>query len=610
MANPVATKKKRVFVIGAGMSKEVCAPLLKDFWTYISINVSKSDISKARSYVRGIRDNNIESILSRIDKNLFKGCLKGKYTAPELRAIRTEIVNAICEALTVIQYQFLHKHYAYLRHEDPYFYCARDFKALERVKKSFSQKPQEQLFMEMAQVRSRLKPSRTTGEMAYQDYETNLEVVLGENLDPSFKFYLYSAALAAGFHGFFKWLCHIWPLYLYLECKPFRVKDRKCDAKVKQECLRRLLRLLRDPTAACIKSINGWTRCELISLLSHWLTKGGISQNLLEEYALAIKKDALPVLARDRKWVKQQVKILLRSDINPYMLLAAFWNKDNAVISLNYDLFPEISAKTLHSDIFINYGIQGLTEIAPWGPIPFPYHETSPGHNFLNLLKPHGSINWIRCHDCGKLYCTPHMSANTSAFRYVLRNLAKFSLQQYGDYPCCFLFDPASVEIPIVPPTDKKMEGVGRIAEVWGEARKHIALADEVVFIGYALRKSDHDVLRLLKDAVAFRKSGKADLLADTLTAQQKDTSFQNRYGNKVRLNAKEGVASNVSRKLCEKPLKVVVVNPSKRDRKRYKRLLSNLGGVKLETKPYGASKYFKKEFNISLESGQVLDFK
>lgn len=317
-----------------------------------------------------------------------------------------------------------------------------------------------------------------------------------------------------------------------------------------------------------------------------------------------------PTLASNPQWIRDQVAWLLTAGrINPYVLLAALWKPTDTVISLNYDLFPEMALNMLYCDLDfpgIDYGVRDLIALTPWGEHgqPFYSYDVLLGRKPFLLLKPHGSINWLQCASCRAMYCTFESPANTPACRYILRYLEKFFWEQYQEHPCCDLFKLKRVETPIVPPVrQKNMElAPGPLASVWREARKKIATADEVVFVGYAFRPLDQDMRDLIASAIKYRVSGKADEADSRAFLAERERAGDSRNGGK-HLGLEDAHAALKRRKpLSQRPLRIRVVNPSKNDRKRYRQFFSRMEGVRLEEfATCGASDYLMNEFERSL---------
>ena len=105
--------KKRVFILGAGMSNECGAPTLSQFldpeFTKLAhkrdVKIVKDFTSNA--YPRNARPN-IEEILSLIDHSLSRKEPLMQYDLNDLRHIRSSAVNIITEILTVTQEQLQH----------------------------------------------------------------------------------------------------------------------------------------------------------------------------------------------------------------------------------------------------------------------------------------------------------------------------------------------------------------------------------------------------------------------------------------------------------------------------------------------------------------------
>lgn len=612
---------RRVYVIGAGVSKEVGAPLIKNFWHELLQCIPASRRHRlARFRDAQPRPQNIEDVLTSIDTSIFNGTPIGPYGIPALRAIRSDIVNSISDTFTAVQHKFLHDHYSYERYQDAYYYWARDFKALDRVKAKFPKRSPHQQW-QVDRERLKLRSGRSLSELG-GDYEAILGLAFGDHHVEdrrvmNNRLHLLAAALAAGPARFLAWISRLWPLILYQgtfgDCHPaLRVGPRAFTNEVKLECIKQFLSILREPAARGIRSVDGWGKRELIGLMNKWYRKGEIDGSLLVECTSAIQKDVFPTLVSNPQWIRDQVAWLLTAGrINPYVLLAALWKPTGTVISLNYDLFPEMALNMLHCGLLfpgIDYGIRDLIALTPWGEHgqPFYPYDVLLGPKPFLLLKPHGSINWLQCASCRAMYCTFASPANTPACRYILQDLNKFFWEQYQDHPCCHLFKLKRVGIPIVPPVrQKNMElAPGPLTSVWREARKKIAIADEVVFVGYAFRPLDQDMRDLIASAIKYRGSGKADQ-ADSQAFLAERRSVADSSNGKTHLELEDVPAALKGRKsLSQRPLRIRVVNPSKNDQERYRQFFSRMKGVYLEEfATRGASDYLRNEFVSSFSS-------
>ncbi|MBI2488364.1 MAG: hypothetical protein HYW12_01385 [Planctomycetes bacterium] len=565
------------------MSKEVGAPLINDFLDELLDNVSKSQSKRLRTFLINYgKKGNIEKILSEIDSHVMRGKNLAGYDLSSLRKIRIEIVNGILITLDKAQYDFLSKHYEYKRYEDPFYYEKRDFKAIKRTKGKFP--PKSHVYeRELARKRALLREARELGKIRH-DYLSSIREHVSEDVDPAVVFYLVCAALSGGAERFREWLLHLWPLRSYSGHYELNIKPRGWSEDLKNECIAQFLNVL-DESAVENSGAKAYIE-ELRELLNGWKLNRKIRQCDVDDIASEIAEHIYPVLFKNSEWLKKQAYYLLKgfqNNINPYPLLAAFVKQTDTVITFNYDLFIETSISFFLDYIWkgIDYGIPDLIGITPWGEHgkPFGDYYLTTGHKSLLLLKLHGSINWLRCPFCYKMYCTFYTPATTSAVNNVFRDLIKFEWETYQSYPCCDLFKLSNVQIPIIPPTLKKSMEVGSIAEIWRKARYEIAIASELIFIGSAFSPSDRYFRYLIEDAINLRYSGKADYYA---------------LQKKVRYSGKLEYQRYVDP--SKTPLTVKVINPSSTVQERYKKIFSSLK-IKPQVIECTASEYLKKEY-------------
>jgi len=120
--------RKTVYVLGAGMSKDLGAPLIVDFMNsllkYVPISQTRrlrTFLVKRYSSISKAKKANIETILSDLDKAISEGKLLVGYNIPMLRIIRHELVMGIASTLDRVHYKVLEDLYSYKRYEDPYY---------------------------------------------------------------------------------------------------------------------------------------------------------------------------------------------------------------------------------------------------------------------------------------------------------------------------------------------------------------------------------------------------------------------------------------------------------------------------------------------------------
>jgi NAD-dependent SIR2 family protein deacetylase len=162
-----------------------------------------------------------------------------------------------------------------------------------------------------------------------------------------------------------------------------------------------------------------------------------------------------------------------------------------SVLSLNWDTLLEKSLLDLKIDklkvdyCFYNYGLSD--EFIP--------HITlkALGYSNIKILKLHGSINWLYCSNCGRMYVDESINIGTKkeectyCKKYSLMPSSQYS---YGLHP--FIVTPTLL---------KKFDNL-HIKYSWQNTFVELQEADNVVFIGYSLPKADYEFMYLLKKAI------------------------------------------------------------------------------------------------------------
>ena len=174
-----------------------------------------------------------------------------------------------------------------------------------------------------------------------------------------------------------------------------------------------------------------------------------------------------------------------------------------AVITMNWD---DILEKTL-SELCINHNNE-LTrnQIKTYPDLCFydyslsanPEHIPSThikakGHKNIKILKMHGSLAWLKCPKCGRIY-TDYSNEIAS--------------EEFSDMKCPHCSDdsrpqeenPILRSLIITPTFLKSLENLN-LKNIWHNAFIDISEADEIVFIGYSFPDADFEMRCLLKKA-------------------------------------------------------------------------------------------------------------
>lgn len=164
-------------------------------------------------------------------------------------------------------------------------------------------------------------------------------------------------------------------------------------------------------------------------------------------------------------------------------------NVDISFITFNYDICLDRVLLSMYDEnedksFDVDFGIDlGNYEQEKW------FHR--PRKRKINLLRPHGSINWVFCKSCGKVFSKISKQGNP--------------LDLIGKKKCynCGL---SSVEPYIVHPTNNRIYENKYIMQIWTKVENILQEADNWCFIGYSLPEADRYFSYILSKIYNFRK--------------------------------------------------------------------------------------------------------
>lgn len=189
--------------------------------------------------------------------------------------------------------------------------------------------------------------------------------------------------------------------------------------------------------------------------------------------------------------------ILNKNPQSPYTIIGkkiyeGYKKNDNinfSFITFNYDICLDRVLLSMYNDdesksYDVDFGIDlGNYEQAKW------FHR--PRKRKIYLLRPHGSINWLFCRSCGKVYSK------------ISRQGKLLDLIGGGKCYNCGL---SSVEPYIVHPTNNRVYENKYIMQIWNKVETVLQEADHWCFIGYSLPEADRYFSYLLSRIYNFRK--------------------------------------------------------------------------------------------------------
>ncbi|MDP4120740.1 MAG: SIR2 family protein [Bacillota bacterium] len=167
-------------------------------------------------------------------------------------------------------------------------------------------------------------------------------------------------------------------------------------------------------------------------------------------------------------------------------------NWDDILEHSLYQLCNEYNIKNKKQHIYIDLCIYNDTLKKDSHHIPST-HIKAKGHKNIKILKMHGSLGWLECPKCGRIYTD--FSRPISIYEYLQIPCPKCkNISNEGDYP--------SLRSLIITPTFMKSLTNLNIKNIWHNALIDIGEASELVFIGYSLPDADFEMRCLLKKAV------------------------------------------------------------------------------------------------------------
>ncbi|HYC93639.1 MAG TPA: hypothetical protein VEO54_30825 [Thermoanaerobaculia bacterium] len=158
-----------------------------------------------------------------------------------------------------------------------------------------------------------------------------------------------------------------------------------------------------------------------------------------------------------------------------------------SAITLNYDIIADRSLRKLTGQ-FPDYGCDVATA---------QYRKQADKYE---LLKLHGSLNWIYCPGCHQLDVGVSKSGwQTEKVLYEIYNKAPDSTDWYSAVHKMCKVCGAGIRPVMITPTTRKDYRNPHIAAVWYRAERLLQRANRVIIVGYSLPEDDVEVIYLLK---------------------------------------------------------------------------------------------------------------
>ena len=222
---------------------------------------------------------------------------------------------------------------------------------------------------------------------------------------------------------------------------------------------------------------------------------GNIQIEKIKKYYDSLLKGIMFATLTDAKL--KEHNIFNKNPESPYTILGqkiyeGYKNQNEinlSFITFNYDICLDRVLLSMYNEnenksFDVDFGIDlGNYEQKKW------FHR--PRKRKINLLRPHGSINWVFCKSCGKVFSKISKQGNP--------------LDLVGKKKCynCGL---SSVEPYIVHPTNNRIYENKYIMQIWTKVEDILQKADNWCFIGYSLPEADRYFSYILSKTYNLRK--------------------------------------------------------------------------------------------------------
>lgn len=111
----------------------------------------------------------------------------------------------------------------------------------------------------------------------------------------------------------------------------------------------------------------------------------------------------------------------------------------------------------------------------------------------IKLFKIHGSLNWLRCPCCNRLFVNPEVKVGIREYKLDLRcrfceNIYSLTTNAYG----------INLEPQIIYPTFLKDFSNIHFNQIWDNVATELTEASRIIFIGYSFQQADYEIRQLL----------------------------------------------------------------------------------------------------------------
>lgn len=155
-----------------------------------------------------------------------------------------------------------------------------------------------------------------------------------------------------------------------------------------------------------------------------------------------------------------------------------------SILSLNWDIVLDKRLfSRVEADGVIDYGCNCVGVLKTGGMIP-PLVAKERGKYTIKLLKLHGSLNWVTCPKCSRVFVNKHEKEGIRAFK--------------RSATCRFCEGDIKLDAAILLPTFQKDFAKLHYQQIWNQAGIELSEATKIVFIGYSFPLADFDFRALI----------------------------------------------------------------------------------------------------------------
>lgn len=203
-----------------------------------------------------------------------------------------------------------------------------------------------------------------------------------------------------------------------------------------------------------------------------------------------------------------------------------------AFLSMNWDCVIEAMLDETQGVRDFDYGCSAIAAVFKNSAV-----QGRPGRlpeKSVQVLKPHGSVNWMYCDACSRLYWFPASTTRSIASRLfkhsdgeVVKRLIKKQLAPPAHLAVCPVCGASALGTRFATFSYRKALEFPMHYATWGRAEELLRRAQTWIFIGYSLPAADYQFKHLLK-RVHLSRHPRPRLLVVTKNSDRSDRTAEN----------------------------------------------------------------------------------